>query len=37
MYQRAYASAERVFGLMETPGRLDETTGSPLSGTPTPF
>ena len=24
MYQRAYASAERVFGLMDTPGRLPE-------------
>ncbi|MFC7019820.1 MULTISPECIES: ABC transporter ATP-binding protein [Haloarcula] len=24
MYQRAYASAERVFGLMDTPGRLEE-------------
>jgi ATP-binding cassette subfamily B protein len=24
MYQRAYASAERVFGLMETPSRIDE-------------
>ncbi|WP_276270567.1 ABC transporter ATP-binding protein [Haloarcula litorea] len=24
MYQRAYASAERVFGLMDTPGRLVE-------------
>ncbi|MFC6756442.1 ABC transporter ATP-binding protein [Halomicroarcula sp. GCM10025894] len=29
MYQRAYASAERVFGLMETPGRLDEATEAP--------
>ena len=29
MYQRAYASAERVFGLMETPGRLDEATDAP--------
>ncbi len=29
MYQRAYASAERVFGLMETPGRLDEADDAP--------
>ncbi|MFC7075249.1 ABC transporter ATP-binding protein [Haloarcula halophila] len=29
MYQRAYASAERVFGLMETPGRLEERTDAP--------
>ncbi len=29
MYQRAYASAERVFGLMKTPGRLDEATDAP--------
>ena len=29
MYQRAYASAERVFGLMETPGRLAEATDAP--------
>jgi ATP-binding cassette subfamily B protein len=29
MYQRAYASAERVFGLMETPGRLEEATEAP--------
>jgi len=29
MYQRAYASAERVFGLMETPGRLDEVDDAP--------
>jgi len=29
MYQRAYASAERVFGLMETPGRLEEATDAP--------
>jgi len=29
MYQRAYASAERVFGLMETPGRLAEGTDAP--------
>ena len=34
MYQRAYASAERVFGLMETPGRLEEREdASPLSVT----
>ncbi|MBX0322917.1 ABC transporter ATP-binding protein/permease [Halomicroarcula sp. F13] len=29
MYQRAYASAERVFGLMETPGRLAEADDAP--------
>ncbi|WP_254279791.1 ABC transporter ATP-binding protein [Haloarcula marina] len=29
MYQRAYASAERVFGLMETPGRLVEADDAP--------
>ncbi|MDS0260845.1 ABC transporter ATP-binding protein/permease [Haloarcula sp. S1CR25-12] len=29
MYQRAYASAERVFGLMETPGRLAEADEAP--------
>ncbi|MFB6223819.1 MAG: ABC transporter ATP-binding protein [Haloarcula sp.] len=29
MYQRAYASAERVFGLMDTPGRLDEADDAP--------
>ena len=29
MYQRAYASAERVFGLMETPGRLSEADEAP--------
>jgi ATP-binding cassette subfamily B protein len=29
MYQRAYASAERVFGLMETPGRLAEVDDAP--------
>ena len=29
MYQRAYASAERVFGLMETPGRLEEAADAP--------
>jgi ATP-binding cassette subfamily B protein len=29
MYQRAYASTERVFGLMETPGRLSEATDAP--------
>ncbi|WP_324756071.1 ABC transporter ATP-binding protein [Haloarcula sp. GH36] len=29
MYQRAYASAERVFGLMETPGRLEERIDAP--------
>jgi len=29
MYQRAYASAERVFGLMETPGRLEEVDDAP--------
>ncbi|WP_262174854.1 ABC transporter ATP-binding protein [Haloarcula laminariae] len=29
MYQRAYASAERVFGLMETPGRLSEADDAP--------
>jgi ATP-binding cassette subfamily B protein len=29
IYQRAYASAERVFGLMETPGRLEEATDAP--------
>jgi ATP-binding cassette subfamily B protein len=29
MYQRAYASAERVFGLMDTPGRLDEAEDAP--------
>ncbi|MFC7027357.1 ABC transporter ATP-binding protein [Halomicroarcula sp. GCM10025324] len=34
MYQRAYASAERVFGLMDTPGRLDEATDAePLAVT----
>ncbi|WP_284006883.1 ABC transporter ATP-binding protein [Haloarcula pelagica] len=34
MYQRAYASAERVFGLMETPGRLEEREdATPLSVT----
>jgi len=29
MYQRAYASAERVFGLMDTPGRLAEADDAP--------
>ncbi|WP_336336526.1 ABC transporter ATP-binding protein [Haloarcula brevis] len=29
MYQRAYASAERVFGLMDTPGRLEEAEDAP--------
>ncbi|QIO21726.1 ABC transporter ATP-binding protein [Haloarcula sp. JP-L23] len=29
MYQRAYASAERIFGLMETPGRLAEVDDAP--------
>ncbi|MBX0295408.1 ABC transporter ATP-binding protein [Haloarcula nitratireducens] len=29
MYQRAYASAERVFGLMDTPGRLEEADDAP--------
>jgi len=29
MYQRAYASAERVFGLMDTPGRLAEVEDAP--------
>ncbi|WP_424001061.1 ABC transporter ATP-binding protein [Haloarcula salina] len=29
MYQRAYASAERVFGLMDTPGRLAEVENAP--------
>ena len=34
MYQRAYASAERVFGLMETPGRLEEAADAePLAVT----
>ena len=29
MYQQTLASAERVFGLMDAPGRLDEATGAP--------
>jgi len=34
MYQRAYASAERVFGLMDAPGRLTEDADAgPLSVT----
>jgi ATP-binding cassette subfamily B protein len=34
MYQRAYASAERIFGLMETPNRLEEhTDAEPLTVT----
>jgi len=28
MYQRAYASAERVFGLMDTPSRIEEAPGA---------
>jgi len=34
MYQRAYASAERVFGLMDTPDRIGERSGAkPLTVT----
>jgi ATP-binding cassette subfamily B protein len=29
MYQRAYASAERVFGLMDEPARIPEVEGAP--------
>ncbi|MFB6123628.1 MAG: ABC transporter ATP-binding protein [Haloferacaceae archaeon] len=29
MYQRAYASSARIFGLMDEPGRIDERTDAP--------